>query len=444
MQWILIPFGWAFIAVSLGVILIPYLRQRSDLLTSWNLFLFGSANFVGFSAIQSGYNTEPYVDYEQWDYVRFVAGAVTFYGVCACTYFFLKTPRRQAGKRFRKWPSQTVGVLFLLLPACVGAGLLHLALPVIPGISQVVAFVAKSAALIAVAYAFVSWYRQPTNPLLLWCLVGIVAYSLFFALLGGSGRRDLLSLAMTIPICLYWLRLRYTSRGLNVTVLLVAAFLILMLLAGYSTIRHQRYGLTPVERTVDMLRQLPSAIVNVGDTKGLLGSNAVEASLATIHLYTTEWDPQPFFNVWFILVNPVPRSVWPSKPESLGQTLPRDLGWWRYGYVNWGPGIVGHGYHEGGLHMLVFYGVFLGMAFRFFDELLMRQSGNPFLLGIMSAIAGQIIAYSRGDIGVFSMQIASGVITGLMLSYVARVFFGTGMVYPSDEDRISQMANFDK
>ena len=44
------------------------------------------------------------------------------------------------------------------------------------------------------------------------------------------------------------------------------------------------------------------------------------------------------------------------------QTLPRDTGQWRRGYVNWGPGIVGHCFHEGGIPMAVFYGLVFGIG----------------------------------------------------------------------------------
>src|SRR5882757_2059334 len=86
MQWILIPFGWAFIVAMLAAIGVPYIRRRSDLLTTWNLFLLGSANFVGFAAVQTGQTTLHLAAYSDSTYIHFVAGATLFYLVIFFVY----------------------------------------------------------------------------------------------------------------------------------------------------------------------------------------------------------------------------------------------------------------------------------------------------------------------------------------------------------------------
>ena len=119
---------------------------------------------------------------------------------------------------------------------------------------------------------------------------------------------------------------------------------------------------------------------------------------------------------------------WEDKPEALGTTLPRDTRKWSGG-ENWGPGIIGHGFHEGGLYILVIYAFMVGTVLRFSDELLARQPNNPYLLGMLAASSGQIVAWPRGDIAVFTMQIVSAVASGILLVTVARIFFGKGVAY---------------
>lgn len=45
-----------------------------------------------------------------------------------------------------------------------------------------------------------------------------------------------------------------------------------------------------------------------------------------------------------------------------GESLPRDLRMWTRGYVNWGVGIIGHAYYDGGMWMVLVYGLILGSA----------------------------------------------------------------------------------
>jgi hypothetical protein len=113
----------------------------------------------------------------------------------------------------------------------------------------------------------------------------------------------------------------------------------------------------------------------------------------------------------------------------LGYTLPKDSRA-KGTRATWGPGIVGHGFHEGGLHMLVFYAVLCAAGMRFLDELLARQPGNPYLLGAFAAMSGHIIGWPRGDIATFSVQIIGCFLAAIVLNWLGRVVFGTGVVYP--------------
>ena len=103
---LLVPFGFIFIGVLLLMILVPYLRRRADLLTTWNMFLVGSINFVGLAALKAAYESEHFriLAYERRDYELYIMGAITFYVVLAASYYLIKLPRKFAGRLFRKWP----------------------------------------------------------------------------------------------------------------------------------------------------------------------------------------------------------------------------------------------------------------------------------------------------------------------------------------------------
>jgi hypothetical protein len=112
-----------------------------------------------------------------------------------------------------------------------------------------------------------------------------------------------------------------------------------------------------------------------------------------------------------------------------------------HGPVNFGPGIVGHGYHEGGAWILAIYGVMFASAFKFFDSLLLEDPDNPYVIGILGSVSGQVLALSRGDIGLFWVLILAGFMTGMLIRVIARMLFGTERVLPHtvSEDELLQM-----
>ncbi|HYO26090.1 MAG TPA: hypothetical protein VEQ85_14200, partial [Lacipirellulaceae bacterium] len=97
---------------------------------------------------------------------------------------------------------------------------------------------------------------------------------------------------------------------------------------------------------------------------------------------------------------PIPRVLWEEKPRQIGLTLPYDSGILdqRTARTNWGPGIVAHGIHDGGMAVLLLYAVLAGGLVRYVDELLLRHPGNPYLMGFLGGASVQIVGFTRGDI----------------------------------------------
>jgi hypothetical protein len=158
----------------------------------------------------------------------------------------------------------------------------------------------------------------------------------------------------------------------------------------------------------------------------IFGGDAVEASLATIRLYDGTLPISPFHTITYVIANPIPRAWWEDKPLALGYTLPIDIGWSRaHGDVNLGPGIIGHGYHEGGLFFIAFYAFLYASIMRFFDSLLVRDPGNPYLLGMLGSFSAQVVAFSRGDIGLYTAMMIGAMGSCLLITWLIRFFFGT-------------------
>jgi hypothetical protein len=299
-------------------------------------------------------------------------------------------------------------------------------------LAQVMVHVGNKAIVFALVLAFAAWYRQRSNPVLLLTLLAVVLFALVLAIRAGGGRRTFLGVMMTVPLCFYWLGLRYKKPVFNLTLAGLFAVLVILLVGAYTQVRHfDRRGEKKERNLMNSfaaLQEIPSHLFEL-DVEVLGGQNAAQTSLAAIHLYTTELEPRPFHTLIYVLVNPIPRAVWPDKPVGLGYSLPKDSRV-RGTRATWGPGIVGHGFHEGGLHMLVFYGLLCALALRFLDELLVRQPGNPYILAAFATMTPHIVGWSRGDIGTFTLQLIACFLAGAALGFLGRLFFGTGVVYP--------------
>ena len=431
---ILIPFGYAFIGVMLLLIFVPYLRRRSDLATTWNMFLLGAINFVGMASLKAAYSSHEFriLAYERRDYVLYILGAITFFVTLTVAYYWIKFPRKLAGRLFRKWPPMSIEVLYAMIALSLGMAIVA-QLPIrIPVASQLIFHLGNKGIFIAVAMAFTAWFKAKDNPFLLGTLIGVLLISALLAIMVGGGRRTLLGVGATMPICAYWLWLRYKSPWTNLAIFGAAGVLGVLLLAAYSAVRHfDRRGEMKERSAVnswEALTELPSRVFSSEVEPLLEGQNATQTALAAIHLYTNQLSPEPFHATIFVATNFIPRDIWENKPQGLGFTLPKST---RTGTrATWGPGIVGHGFHEGGLHMLVFYGVLAGIALRFLDEQLVRQSENPYLLAMVSAMSGHIIGWTRGDIGTFTIQIISCFIAIHVFAIAAKLAFGVGVIYP--------------
>ena len=427
MQWLLVLSGCIVIVACLVMVVVPYLRGTADLLTTWSLFLLGLANFLGVSAIQSGTaENHLYGIFGTSEYWRFALGSIVFVIAVSLAYYKFTWPRRLAHRRMPKWPPVTVGAMCGAIVFCCILTFAGIQAPNVQFVGQILIFLGGAASNYAAAFGFYIWDERRFNPVAVSLLGGTVALGLFASIGQGSGRIYLLTTLLTVPFCWYWKTARYKRLRSLILPMSVGLVVTVFLIAGYSAVRHARRdpnaGLA--ELAIARLKAIPE-----GFQKGksvVLGGDTTDVSLLAIQRYTQIAEPQPFYTLVYVISNPIPRAWWPGKIGSLGETLPREAGIWsRFGYVSLGPGIIGHGYHEGGLHMIVFYGLLIGWALRFIDELLVTRSHNPFIVGMIASVGGFFFALPRGELGLYMIHIIAGFLTGFILNLICRMLFGT-------------------
>src|SRR5688572_23505298 len=170
--------SWAAIILAVLTVVIPYIRRKSDLLTSWNFFLLGTVSFVGLSGLEAYWKPDYFrqLEYTSADYEKYLWGLVTFFGALYLGYYWIKLPRGMADRFPRKWPPGSTAVLFFMLPLTVVMAVGSVFPPQIPVVHQFFTQVGNKAIVFALVLAFVAWYRQKVNPVLLIALVVVVIF----------------------------------------------------------------------------------------------------------------------------------------------------------------------------------------------------------------------------------------------------------------------------
>ncbi|MEQ8209927.1 MAG: hypothetical protein RH917_08840 [Lacipirellulaceae bacterium] len=434
---LLVWFCWVYMFVLGVAILLPYLRRKSDLLTTWNFMLLSLINFIGISGLTAGYWPELFrvKEFERRDYMDYMVGAIVFTVFLFLFYYKLNFAAKLANRRFRKWPPQSPATLFCMVAIACLMGLAVLFPLNIQGIGQVIFQVGGKGSIFAFAFAFVAWWKQRKNPFLLSILLGTFFYAVLLAIVVGGGRRNMVGVLSVVPIALYWLTLRNRTPRYALMVLGITGFCGMAVIAAYSEIRHfSRIDIKNVaaedrsaSSSLAALKEIPKRLMS-SSTDHFLGQNCAQLSLTAIHIYRNEVETKPFNALKFVLLTPIPRAIWEDKPIGLGFELPKDAK--ANTRATWGPGIVGHGYHEGGLHMLVFYAFLTAFALRFVDQLLITQPNNSYLIAFLAAASGHLIGWARGDISTFTNQIIFCFLAMLVLAYSGRFLFGRSRLQP--------------
>ncbi|MEX0641191.1 MAG: hypothetical protein WD468_00740, partial [Pirellulales bacterium] len=145
--------------------------------------------------------------------------------------------------------------------------------------------------------------------------------------------------------------------------------------------------------------------------------------LAERFVNTGQLEPVPLNTLRFMLTYPIPRSIYPEKPEIIGITMVRDIV--GYGTTNWGIGIAGHGAYEGGIPALILYALLIAFGLRTVDEAMRSQPSNPFLLAALVSAAPHILSIPRGDFGVMIVESIEAYAFAFALAIVCRFLFGS-------------------
>jgi hypothetical protein len=434
------PLFWYGILVLVGtawLIVVPYWKRKTDLITAWNVLLLSIGMFVGLGCLEAA--TSPArQDFLKWfnpteQEVRWYLAATTAFLIALFgTYYYVPIGKSIAARSFSTWPPLTPAVYVTVIGICLVIQVLSLATLGQTFFGPLFFKLSHKALTFATVFAFLLWYRNRLNPVWFALFCAVFAFSCLSAIRVGTGRRLLLSLFIGPLVCVYWTSARNWKPSRTMAIVAVAGVGVLIVGLMYSSFRHfsQFAGQLRRERTTKAILQEIQGVTNrpwmerfMSDKLFFFGQQNVHYSLLVQrYIDTKRMEPKPFNTLYFCAVYPIPRRIWADKPVLLGITAAIEIA--RTRQTNWGVGIAGHGAYEGGIPVLVLYAVLLAIAIRFFDEPLKRQPTNPFLIAMLTAASPHILGWTRGDFSNLTMDSAECVLFTIIVGIFCRILFG--------------------
>lgn len=438
------PLAWygAMVLLLVGALIaVPYLRRKGDLVSAWNLLLIGIAIFLGLGCFEAVYSPIRFHG-QQWfeptrKEVNWFMLANTIFLIALLTAHYLDPlPRKLSESLMSKWPPITTRTIFYVLIACAP---LIFASYFARGITFLGPFfvnVSHKAVVFITVFSFALWYRNRLNPLWLCLFIGSFIAACLFAALAAGGRRLILTVCLGPTIYLYMATVRHWRPSRGAVAMAGLGCLLLIVAMIYSTVRHYDRGRWSKSEG----RSAAGLIEGVKDVNKLewydrfasdqlffFSQQVVHYSLLTnrfISMGTME--VRPFNTFKFLAVYPIPRRIYPGKPQQLGAHIVHDIVGAR---TTWGCGVAGHAAFEGGLLLAAMFGYMGAFGTKLFDTALQRQPDNPFLIAMLASASMHLIAWPRGDIGTMTVESMEAYFFALALGIGGRFLFGTERNY---------------
>jgi hypothetical protein len=432
----LIWYGTCVLLLAGGLIVIPYLRGKADLISAWSILLLGIGIFLGLGCFEAAtiplrtMGLEWFAPSPQ-EVAWFIAANTLFLITLLATYYYDPISRAVAARCLNNWPPMSTSVLLFVVILCfvLAMALMSTSLLSILFVGQVVVNVSHKAMVFTSLFSLVLWYRNRLNPVWLALFVAVFCSMCIMGILAGHGRRMLLSVLMVPVVVVYYYHVRRWRPTRGMLAVAVGALALFALELMYDSMRHFDWQQKQERTAASVVQQ----IRNIGSSNWMekfarnrlfhFSQQTVHYSLVADHFVRSGALQPKLFNTFkFFLAYPIPRAIWPEKPQVLGVIIVRDFA--GVG-KNWGPGIAGQSAYEGGLIVAVMFGYLGAFGARLFVDPLQRQPTNPFLLAMLASAGPHILGWPRGDLSNFTIDIAECVFFTIALGILCRILFGT-------------------
>jgi len=411
-----------FLISLVGVVVLDYYRGRHPLLSNRNFLLLGLGFFQCLSAILTlSLGMRNYgVEISDATYLRFGGGMVLFTIVFFMAYRCRRPASWLANRIPTRSPSPTILPIILILGIAVIAGLeSRFTILPLPGLVRNLTLpVGRGLCCFSIVMLLWVWNEHRLNAVAWLICPPLILVMLLSLLQGEFGRRAVLSGVLAVAWGMYFFRWQFKTAILNTPKYAVYALALLLFIGGVTAIRAREaetYSLSYRIRAV-------AEAISLEQAREVFLTDTFSCSVYAIERYTTDLAPQPFHSTWYMMTYLVPREMWEAKPVPLGEILPAVVTVTELKRYNWGPGLMGHAWHEGGFLLVVYFAIGFGVICAAIDQRLMQQTSNPYFVAIAGAALGQVLAMARGDIGFFAVNWFYGTAGPMLLVYLAGLF----------------------
>ena len=260
-----------------------------------------------------------------------------------------------------------------------------------------------------IAFITMAWARSAFNVLIAGILGVMIIANSAVLLVGAFGRREILGLLFAVVWALFhekW-RLIPVARLIPRVVVATAGMVAVLLVFSSS-----RVGGENVDRSlaaqVERIVTIDPRAVEENVVAALAGQFAGGISMWIYDQRTASGGYDPLHSLVYLVTLPIPRDLWPNKPEGLGLTIVDEAGITGVSEGHsWGPGLVGHLIHDVVFFSLPIYAVIIGLVFRYMDARTASSTRDPLTIALFGSALGQILGMPRGDVGLFAFNMAA-------------------------------------
>lgn len=421
----------ALLVGTFGLFAWNILRQRWDLLSWRNVFLLGMAHFYYLGGFFSAENIVVMTDFhigspQAFDLLAWLMLLFTGLYMASASWAMNRPGLTRVLPRV-EIPRTTPGVVGtiggLLLVALVAA------IVPIPGfIGLIIAQIRGQLAAVAMGLATYFLLVRKFNPIAWAVFLSAFVIGLVAATVGTGSRRVALGVLLAIPWIWHYYSWRYRRPATNLLRVSAAAVIGALAVLFYSPMRAQDIGRMGTGATAELrLNQFIELMTNPKIewelVNYLLYTDTVTNTLFILDSYPNQFAYMPMHGVKWFFANPIPRAIWPTKPEALGALLRDQMSV----QANLGPGIIGHGWSEMHFVGVIYYAVFFGVLVGVFDRACRDRISNPFFVALIGGSMGNVMALPRGDTPLFMIQIMGGLVGAIAVLWAIRASFGPVM-----------------
>jgi hypothetical protein len=286
-------------------------------------------------------------------------------------------------------------------------------------------------AALAAAIAGWVWGRRIANPFAASISLLIFCTSLVVGLTSGFGRRPLLSVVVALVWGVYY-RWARTVQPLKLLIYVLPFVLIGgIAVSKFTAARSQETRNLSIP---ELVKSVAAADTARGAYLLFQGQDCGACALWCIENFPENHEPKVLHTLKYFFYIWVPRSWWPDKPVTLANEIAHlaQIEGVNRDAITLTPGVVGYAAAEGGMLAIIVYAICLGQFVRFFDQLIVNNISNPFIVLSISCTLGEFFGLPRGGVDLFaSIIIINFVLTFLVLWIMSRLI---GRVIKSDTD----------